>query len=61
MVHWLTRNAKTFRGDEEDAEGTFDRIKFNLWTWARNRIGILPGYVFSDWEIKPRGVMNLLN
>lgn len=57
---WKARNDKMFKGGEEMMDDTFDKIKYNMWTWVRNKQLVLPGYEFLDWEISPRGIFNLL-
>lgn len=57
---WKARNRVIFKGDDIALFEVVEQIKFNVWSWLRCKGGILLSYKYVDWEINPKGVLNLL-
>lgn len=56
---WLARNEKFFKGKVLNQGEVFEKIKSNVWSWLKAKDGIPSSYNFCDWEICPKGVLDV--
>lgn len=56
---WIARNKMILKGEAVSAMEVFETIKFNVWTWVKNRGLINTSYNFADWECFPKMVLNI--
>lgn len=59
-IIWKARNGKLFGGEDQGISETFEKIKFMLCSWVRSHKLVLPEYDYIGWEVRCRGVLNLL-
>lgn len=57
---WLARNKVIFKGEKPTVAETFESVKFNTWTWVRNRNLVNLAYKLADWECFPNLILNLI-
>lgn len=56
---WKARNQAIFYGSKFSTEETFESLRFNLWTWFKEKDLILPGYKQTDWDRFPSDILQL--
>lgn len=54
---WKSRNECVFRGTKKTCSDIMELIKFNTWTWIKNKMAINSAYSMVDWMVCPKGVV----
>lgn len=49
-----------FNGAFESHDDILEQIKFNSWSWLKNKLVVLSSHSIADWEIFQVGVLNIL-
>lgn len=58
---WIARNNLYFQGNPLVLLEIVDKVKRNSWSWLKGKNIVSNCYNFNDWELCPRGVLNMLN
>lgn len=56
---WKARNARIFVGNTCSHFETFEILKFNIWSWLKEKDVVFAAYTYSDWDRFPSKVLNL--